>query len=311
METSVTDYVRRYECTGAVYHDDATSPVDCECVATQAHDGTLRLECLSARMPAKWLEGLTSQPINALAFRGRLASGAPITAEGSLLGDFSGWSREHGTRAIFHLSGKSHLLVGTQDTGADWRFAITNLVFTVPRSRQESSEAPRGTSLPLQLGPVHVSVAQVPDYATAKTYLRGRHGVHVTAEAVLPGSLSFESAQEVASDLCSLLSIAQGTFINWIYCEQRDPAQQILFTRHHPAVTRPYNGALPLIDPNAARDLPVFLETVFDRFREQLESYQLRKISRAYADVQTASGIWIVPDAVSSVRRFPHRNIAT
>ena len=91
----------------------------------------------------------------------------------------------------------------------------------------------------------------------------------------------------LVGDLCSVLSLAQGTLVNWIFCEQRDAAGRPLFAVHYPAVTRPYNGALPLIDPRIDEEMPAFVESVFARFRNLKVSYRLDAITRAWVDVRT------------------------
>jgi hypothetical protein len=286
----MTDYIRRYECTGTLDHRDGTPPVECACVATQEHDGTISLDCLApsnASPPVKWWSGIFGASMDAAVFKGRLENGLPLEAEGTLLGHPGGWNQERGTRAIFDLTGNSHLTVGSADDAADWRFAITNIVFSVPPDRRGNAEGSSGESLPLVLAEIPVSIEQVPDYDAATAQLGGRHSVRVTAEACIPRSVPLEAARELVADLCSLLSIAQGTFVNWIFCEQRDATGRALFAAHHPAVTRPYNGALPLIDPRPPEELPDFIEGVFGRFRDLKDSYQLAVISRACTDVRT------------------------
>jgi hypothetical protein len=286
----VNEFVRRYECTGTLDHGDGDPPVACECVATQEHDGTVTLECVSppeSPVPSHWMKAIFGEPLDATVFKGHLNKGLPIEAKGTLLGRPNGWSRDRGTAATFGLTGNSLLTVGRPDDTAAWRFAITNLLFSVPAARQREASGAGPEMLPLALPDGTVTIEQVPDYDHVRTELRGRHAVRVTGEVCVPRSVTFDMARELVSDLCSVLSLAEGTLVNWIFCEQRDADGNPLFAVHHPAVTRPYNGALPLIDPRPPHEMPTFVEGVFGRYRDLKESYRLGATTRAWVDVRT------------------------
>jgi hypothetical protein len=283
----VNEFIRRYECTGTLEHRDGAPPTACKCVATQEHDGTVTLECLSAPdapIPANWMKALLGFPLDATLFKGQMQNGLLIAAEGTLVGHPGGWNRERGTRATFDLTGNSRLTVGIPDDAAEWRFAITNLLFSVPSGPRANAAS---TSLRFALPDVAVRTEQVPDYDEIERQLRGRHAVRVTAEACVPRSVALDAAREMVGDLCSVLSLAQGTLVNWIFCEQRDADGNPVFAVHHPAITRPYNGALPLIDPRPPQEMPDFVEGVFGSFRDLKESYQLGATVRACVDVRT------------------------
>lgn len=65
------------------------------------------------------------------------------------------------------------------------------------------------------------------------------------------------------------------------------PTVLVLLSYYYPAVTRPFNGALPLIDPNSPDDVINFLEGVFERFRSTWRERHLAALARAMADVRT------------------------
>ena len=62
----------------------------------------------------------------------------------------------------------------------------------------------------------------MPDYHEVERQLRGRHAVGATAEACVPRSVALDAARDLIDDLCSVLSLAQGTLVSWIFCEQRN-----------------------------------------------------------------------------------------
>src|SRR5262249_20311292 len=133
---------------------------------------------------------------------------------GTLLGRPGGWNRDRGTAATFDLTGDSRLTVGRPDDTAAWRFAITNLLFSVPAARQREASGAGPETLPLALPDGTVTIEQVADYDHVRRELRGRHAVRVTGEVCVPRSVPFDMARELVSDLCSVLSVAEGTLVN-------------------------------------------------------------------------------------------------
>ena len=188
----MNELVRRYECTGTLNHRDGEPPVACECVATHEHDGTVTLECVSppdSLVPSHWMDAILGEPLNAAVFKGHLSNGLPIEAEGTLLGRLRSWNRDRGTAATFALTGNSRLTVGRLDDTAAWRFAITNLLFSVPAARQREPSGAGAETLPLVLSEGTVTIEQVSYYDHVRSALRGRHSVRVTGEACVPRSV--------------------------------------------------------------------------------------------------------------------------
>ena len=132
----------------------------------------------------------------------------------------------------------------------------------------------------------------------------GKQHTDVTAHLELPGTLTLADAREIAADLCSVLSIAQGTLIGCIYVERVSLPDDVAFACHYPAVTRPHNGALPLIDPNEESDLTRFVETVSATFRLNEAERGLRVLARAIADVRTTGFLESRALQVSSLIEF-------
>jgi hypothetical protein len=233
------------------------------------------------------MKAILGGSMDATLFKGHLKNGLPVEAKGTLLGRPGGWNRERGTRATFGLTGNSRLTVGSPDEAAEWRFGITNLVFSIPAGGQLGTSRVGRASLTLALPHDTVTIEQVRDYEEIERQLRGRHAVRVTAEACVPRSVAFDTARSLVGDLCSVFSLAQGTLVSWIFCEQRDAEGNTVFAVHYPAITRSYNGALPLIDPRRPNEMPAFVEGVFGRFRELKDSYRLGATVRACVDVRT------------------------
>jgi hypothetical protein len=194
---------------------------------TQAHGGELVIECRplpDAAPPLQWLEEMLTDSSRPLRFEGRTADDRLVRVEGPLFPAPSEWGSEGACNA-YRLSGRARVEVGTSvdASEAEWRFGIANLLFEAP----EITDLPDGGGdrriMHLQLGPHAVRLERSGDYKQAKSYLRGRHRIRVTAEACVSAAVDFGQAQELTQDLCALLSIAQGSLTNWIYCDQAGP----------------------------------------------------------------------------------------
>jgi hypothetical protein len=285
--TIMDENFRAYESVGQLLYADQ-SAIDCRVFATHEHDGSLRLDCLTSpgNPPPQWFGQRLGANLFPVRYVGTVIGGKPIEVSGRFLPAPMDKSIGTGSQNSYHVSFKGGMQVGTPPAAvadAEWRFAITNFLF-------DGRPAPNGNGaeeLQLQLGRCSTRLVQVPDYKNARSFLQARRRIRVTATAQIPGSIPLSNAMETAADLVSLLSIAKGTYISWICCDLVSLNGETLYSDHHPAITRPYNGALPLIDPRGYEELPQFLETVFQRFQELRTERGLRMISQAIADIRT------------------------
>ena len=175
-------------------------------------------------------------------------------------------------------------VIGTQigtNEGREWRFGIPNLLLDGSLWKGEAGIAGD------ESGPSTAS-------PSASATSRPTHRVGATAQRAIRTSRHIWNCPrarsrkpKIASDLCSVLSIAQGTLISWIYVERVSLPDDVTFACHRPAVTRQHNGSLPLIDPNDENDLTRFVEAVAAKFQLKEAERRLRVLARAIADVRT------------------------
>jgi hypothetical protein len=285
------EVLRAYACAGRLSYDHDPS-IECTATATQLHDGELRFDLGPVHSSSgRWLaEGLSGQgPIR---FEGQTTDGMPVVMSGVFRPINVHWNAAEGVSQTYSVESRRgsrvSLEVGTrsEQSDAEWRFGLANLLFEAPNATvHEDGSADRGV-LSLTLADQIVRLQRRSDYLDSEKRL-SRGTTRTTAEACVSAALSFPAAQELVADLSALLSIADGTLISWIYCDQVTRSGERVFSFHYPAVTRPHNSALPLISPEPSTDLPLFLETTFQRFRAKREEWRLWRFSRAYADIRT------------------------
>lgn len=152
-------------------------------------------------------------------------------------------------------------------------------------------------SIPLEL---HASecvltahLVRRPDYGTQENILRAIRGVVPTAELRLRLSSGspLATADSLASDLCRVLSIAQGTRVQWIYRQLADESQRVSSIRHVGRTTANYS--VSQVIGSETNDGPVmqqFIETALPAFIAKRSSYGLdRGILDAYLDAKADS----------------------
>jgi hypothetical protein len=283
------DQLRAYAGSGLLHYSDGP-PIECTAAATQDHDGSLWLTCEvhGAAPPLEWANDMWGGGQRPIRFDGQ-TGGMRMTVSGGLHAADSRWGSE-GARTRYHISGPQCLEIGTRAenaTGAEWRFGIANLLFESPDLTDRPDGGIDHGVMRLHLRGQAVRLERSPDYIAAKGDLKGRRRIRVTAEACVSGTVDFSCARELVADLCALLSIAHGTLINWIYCDQAMASGERVYWFHYPAITGSYNGALPLIHPDYRTDLPNFLQAAFDPFTQKREERGLRRVSQAYSGFRT------------------------
>jgi hypothetical protein len=114
---------------------------------------------------------------------------------------------------------------------------------------------------------------------------RRLHGFAVTATLDL-ATTDESLGGQVASDICSLLSIASGTKVAWVLQEGRDHAGEIAARKHQELVTRRFSP-LPLIDPNGSGDIENFVNATIGVFLQKKDLWQLQQgLIDAYMDAK-------------------------
>jgi hypothetical protein len=284
------DTIRSYEGTGSLHYPGAEIP--CEFAAVQEHDGGVHLTCTTTPgyVPQEWAVQLFGGVYQkASHFEGQTAAGRPVRVSGPMIGRPTKLGLGGGSSvARFILSGPGgHLTVGERSPSDRWRVGIACLRFESHQRQWRGENGWYAGEMALRVDDCIVTFRKLDDYDASVAEMSARESVRVTSEVELPAGLTFDRARQLVGDLCALLSIAHGTLVTPSYCEQVSDAGQVTYAYHYPAVTRPYNGNLPLIDPDEPAELATFLETAFPSFRQKSVAMQLHKLVRAVTDSRT------------------------
>lgn len=222
--------VRTYNGSGSLRYVE--NQVDCAFTLAQSSDGDVRLGCTTlpgTSPPAHWAAGLFGpMPVPEM-FAGQLQDGRPIQVRGGFLAYPGGWNYAEGAKAFFELNGPgAEAVVGAvadAAEGGEWRFGITNLLLDSGHWKGEAGSR----EVAWTIDQLNVRVRDLTTEASRRLF-GGKYHTDVTAHLELPGTLTLSDAREIAADLCSVLSIAQGTLIGCIYVERVSLPDDVAFT---------------------------------------------------------------------------------
>ena len=258
-----------YEGTGTFATDGgATTP--CDFTAFQLRDGqvilliTLGPEDVAAGFRA--LEGVETVV-------GCTTTGQRLTATG--LSDVNYLPQvprnEPGAYLAYHAEKVTVETLSTETTSS-CRFAIVNFIFA-------------GHDLAVEHLAGRARLRRVDEYETVALRVGTLKGIDITAE--LDIQVDPERAETVASDICSVLSVACGTKIQWISRTDLTQSGHPVRSCHCYRVTKPY-CPLPVIDPRQREDLSLFLATAMPTYVQRRESWGLAAgLFDAYLDAKS------------------------
>jgi len=157
------------------------------------------------------------------------------------------------------------------------RYGLTNVIVTPSKYRRTTKSCEPFMQFELgQTAPILIRRER--RYRELERALKAQQGYAVTGIAETMGE-----EQEI-DWLCRILSLGQGSIINWIWREDylgRKRVRTVLENR----VTRPYSNIhpLPIAEP---RTLPDFAVAVYRRFKETFEPFRLNAVIRLLSDAR-------------------------
>jgi hypothetical protein len=136
----------------------------------------------------------------------------------------------------------------------------------------------------------HLFVEPVHGYSKIVRRLKTVKGIDVTSELIcdLREFNGVEQAREIVDGLCYLFSLARGTKIQWVYCDQYGESGKRVMRTHASRVTKPYS-CLAVIDPrgDGRQETRSFLEQAYGAYVSKRESWRLnRGTIDAYLDAK-------------------------
>lgn len=187
-------------------------------------------------------------------------------------------------------AGKLEMNVGELDWGKanTVTFAITNFKFIGNEREEYSTGGWRRTDLRLKLDGVNISFQKVEMYDSIIESLARNKNTEITCElAIEVGNHAQEEIIEIVDRVCSLLTIARGTKINWISYTLRDDGGVKLGQCFRPRITRPYTQ-IPLVKSlNDPASIVRFLRQCYPTFVDENPHYHFDHLGNFLADVHS------------------------
>ena len=187
-------------------------------------------------------------------------------------------------------AGKLEMNVGELDWSRAHtaKFAITNFKFTGNKKEEYSTGGWRRTDLKLKLDDVNISFQKVEMYDSILESLERNNNTEITCElAIEVDNHAQEEILEIVDSICSLLTIARGTKINWISYTLRDDDGVELGQCFRPRITRPYTQ-IPLVKSlNDPASIVRFLRHCYPTFVDENPHYHFDHLGNLLADVHS------------------------
>jgi len=218
-----------------------------------------------------------TRDFNVKKFKGKTTDNFECYTEKLILGDFTNIpnSEDH---IMFYLD-EIEIVTNNKSTENGFCFKIINFClskfdnFKLSLTDSHQSEKQKLTFL----------VRPLDDFKEINRNLRINRNVEVTSEIIYLNNhnpLSFEQIKEIVNDICHLLSMAQGTKIQWTsYKYYKDSYVHEKYLNRDTSPYTPFFIIMPDIN-----SIQKYLETVYSTFIERKETYHLQWIINAFLD---------------------------
>lgn len=285
--------LRAYQARGSLRLNTNHS-FQCSFDAVQFVDGAIRVQC---RIPTADTESniLTwdlMSNIGVQSIRGITEDNQEITLSGQILWTNVNHRTAEDSKSVTISLVAAEVLVEPEGTGSPLhtlKFGITNFEFEGNIDREQKTETShrldRGIlAVNLPLGEIRIE--RLPNYEVAMANLKATQGIEPTCEmSVELSTHDIQWAKDFADDLCTILSLAKGTKIVWIYLDGYDGKGVSRLAFHKNAITRPYAGAsASVVDSIHPSDIKELIEKGYERFAQLKGQYKLGHIIDAYLE---------------------------
>jgi len=131
-------------------------------------------------------------------------------------------------------------------------------------------------------------ISPVAGYAQAIQSLKAEHNVDITCSASVTttSSITDRTVRMAINRLCSLLSLARGCMISWIYYEVLSSNEQPLRRFHCDAITKPFSSTRELIASNPPQDTEAFIGQTYERYLAADKEFGVFKAIQAFTDAK-------------------------
>jgi hypothetical protein len=135
-------------------------------------------------------------------------------------------------------------------------------------------------NLQSQRGSTKLSIKPQNQYDKIVQRVQTLKGIDVSCEVMadIPTDGNIAGVTEVVDDLCYILSVARGTKVQWVYCDQYNENKDLILRTHSSRITKPYSP-IKIIHPVAGGggETKNFIEQAYKVYVEKRESFKLHK----------------------------------
>jgi len=220
---------------------------------------------------------------------GKINSGQLVKADIFIIGFNSDSETDKAVKkAIIQFTTSKLLIQFEKDNSKikEYHFGITNFEFIGTDQTITPDGCHHNDKIVMRLSSREIVVKQLRNYREILSEIKATQSTDVTSEIIVRhiSGDNINKIQEIVEDLCSLLSLARGTYIDWIYIDvylkDGRKTKQVLRDNY----TRPYTGAHQLIRVLPLPDTKDFLVKCYENYKEHKNSRGLYPAIEFYVE---------------------------
>lgn len=257
MGTSLADYAGEGQVR---LSGGSTHP--CQFVARQTADGDLLM--VLGTKAGHWVLEMMVGGETIERFEGQTFEGARVKTSGRIFDRNLPLAEKKFTAGWAAISPSSFSVQYSDVPATETRFGLTNVWLPLPHSLVLDLESSRG--------PAQAEIRRLTGGQNLFKKVQATRGVDVTGELVFQGEPS-DPLRQAADDICYLLSIAQGSVVQWLYRDEYADGSLVRRSHHH-RKTREY-APIPSIDTSGLSWPIDFVESTYPTYTRRRDSWEL------------------------------------
>ena len=170
-----------------------------------------------------------------------------------------------------------------ENTKVQYRFKITNFKF-IGNQPYKVNETSTQAELKISINGIDIIIRPVSGYNKIIKDIEYTHNVAVTADLLIEGNIeNKDNTIQIVDNICSLLSLAKGTKINWISYTIENNNGEVLEKYYSNRVTKSYS-TLRLISYENPNDLKKYLESTYINYIDKINDWKFNIIIEEFID---------------------------
>jgi len=170
-----------------------------------------------------------------------------------------------------------------ENTKVQYRFKITNFKF-IGNQPYKVNETSTQAELKISINGIDIIIRPVSSYNKIIKDIEYTHNVAVTADLLIEGNIeNKDNTIQIVDNICSLLSLAKGTKINWISYTIENNNGEVLKKYYSNRVTKSYS-TLRLISYENPNDLKKYLESTYINYIDKINDWKFNIIIEEFID---------------------------